>query len=295
MKCTKPVTLEKGIDRREYPDGLRVPCGKCTQCRKQKSGEWALRLTHELDSWDYAIFVTLTYPGDFHYPQAYSLEKNHLQLFFKRLRKLIEPKKIKYYACGEYGSRTKRPHYHAIIFGLGFKDKQDIMDAWNINDWKSKIVKRKSFGIAERKSIRYVTNYINKKWSGPLADQEYKKKGREPVFKIQSNGLGLKFAEKFSEQIKYYGEVRLDGKSYSLPRYYVQKLGIDLTELKNKAYALETDQIYKRTGLNYSRDEVYKLLKPSDVIKLEQGIKQSKQQHDENLKAREKLYDRDIN
>lgn len=46
--------------------------------------------------------------------------KRHLQNFFKRLRKLLSyalpSLSFKYLACGEYGSRSFRPHYHAVIY-----------------------------------------------------------------------------------------------------------------------------------------------------------------------------------
>lgn len=71
-------------------------------------------------------FITLTY-NDLNLPlvdnydeKLGSLEKHsnlvvrHLQLFFKRLRK--RGFKIKYLAAGEYGSKTKRAHYHLILF-----------------------------------------------------------------------------------------------------------------------------------------------------------------------------------
>jgi hypothetical protein len=40
------------------------------------------------------------------------------------LRKKISPLKIRFFHCGEYGDKTRRPHYHALIFGYGFPDKK---------------------------------------------------------------------------------------------------------------------------------------------------------------------------
>jgi hypothetical protein len=38
--------------------------------------------------------------------------------------KKISPLKIRFFHCGEYGDKTRRPHYHALIFGYGFPDKK---------------------------------------------------------------------------------------------------------------------------------------------------------------------------
>jgi len=56
---------------------------------------------------------------------ADSLIKRDVQLFVKRLRKDQDARglaKIRYYLVGEYGDQTKRPHYHAAIFGEDFTD-----------------------------------------------------------------------------------------------------------------------------------------------------------------------------
>lgn len=47
--------------------------------------------------------------------------KRHVQNFLKRIRKTIsyyisENETIRYYACGEYGTKHFRPHYHLLLF-----------------------------------------------------------------------------------------------------------------------------------------------------------------------------------
>ena len=106
MRCTSPVRL-RHLSPSLYPDGLLVPCGKCLACRIAKRTEWAMRMLHELSDYDDAVFVTLTYDED-HIPSNQSLKKSDLQKWFKRVRKEIEPKKIRYFACGEYGEKRCR-------------------------------------------------------------------------------------------------------------------------------------------------------------------------------------------
>jgi hypothetical protein len=50
-------------------------------------------------------------------PEDGSLNVAHFQKFMKRLRDRIKPLKIRFFHCGEYGDKTRRPHYHALIFG----------------------------------------------------------------------------------------------------------------------------------------------------------------------------------
>lgn len=59
-----------------------------------------------------------------------TLDKTHVQLFMKRLRKAQcgnGKSPIKYYCCGEYGGKTNRPHYHAILFNAKI---ELLQDAW---------------------------------------------------------------------------------------------------------------------------------------------------------------------
>ena len=123
LVCSHPITLE-------YARGdFQVPCGKCLCCRASKSKEWALRLKHEQAFWDREGFITLTY-ADEYLPTGGVLVKRDLVNFFKRLRKAISPRKIRYFACGEYGTRTCRPHYHAIVFGIDSRDSDIVAKAW---------------------------------------------------------------------------------------------------------------------------------------------------------------------
>ncbi len=96
-----------------------VPCGTCSECRSLKSNNWVIRNTYESKSYDNIAFITLTYKDNPHF-----LIKKDLQDFFKRLRSYLSYNKlnsdIRYFACGEYGEKRGRPHYHIILYG--FKD-----------------------------------------------------------------------------------------------------------------------------------------------------------------------------
>lgn len=113
---------------------LQLPCGQCIGCRLEYSRQWANRCMLELQYHKESWFVTLTYDDD-HVPQtAYAMNDDgeaapaltlcprDLELFWKRLRKAHPDDHIRYFAAGEYGTTTYRPHYHAIIFGLSLDD-----------------------------------------------------------------------------------------------------------------------------------------------------------------------------
>lgn len=119
MECQSPKTIwpHRSIEwcdkNEEFP--VTVPCGKCVACLVNKRGDWIFRLQMEMKfSKRKALFVTLTYDQK-HCPEK--LDKRHLQLFLKRLRKHYPAGQIRYYAVGEYGSKMGRPHYHLILFG----------------------------------------------------------------------------------------------------------------------------------------------------------------------------------
>lgn len=98
-----------------------------------------------------AVFTTLTYADDSLPP---TLEKRHLQLFFKRLRK-AKRGGVRFFASGEYGERTHRPHYHALVYGAAPADAQLIEDTWGKGHARTEPV--------TPARIAYVAGYCQKK------------------------------------------------------------------------------------------------------------------------------------
>lgn len=290
MQCTKPIRIKHGKHHSaiKHTDGLLVPCGRCIACRIQKRKEWSLRMLHEKESWNDTIFVTLTY-SDKHLPANNSLVKKHLQDFFKRLRRDLNGRSIKYFACGEYGDNTHRPHYHAIIFGLSLKreDKQLIIDNWPWCDWSQPSIRRKSFGRAEADSIRYVAQYIDKKFTGEKAQEEYVRKNRDPVFRILSLGIGARYADSNSHQLKTDLCCMFRGKKHALPRYYVKRLALSGSEdLKAKALERDCEIVEHRTGVYINSDTLYVHGSLEDNLKYDDKRTKARKQHELNLTAK---------
>ena len=255
MQCTSPIKI---YVNEEYGK-LNIGCGKCLACRIQKRKEWSMRLWHELSYYDRHVFLTLTY-DDFHLPDNESLRKRDLQLFIKRLRKNLskDGRQIKYFACGEYGGTTHRPHYHAIVYGLGLdkSDKQLVMDNWLMCDWSVNKIRRESFGVVTAKSINYVAGYIHSKLSGREAREVYDDTGREPVFRILSQGLGKQYALDNCEQLQEQGCVTMNGIKHAIPRYYINILGLNIENIQEQAKYKECELVEHYCGLNMTMDDL---------------------------------------
>lgn len=267
MKCSSPFLLKL-----ENGDICEMPCGRCLHCKIQKSREWSMRLIHELKYYDSSSFITLTYNEE-HLPDDLSLNKRDLQLFWKSLRKEIQPRKIKYFACGEYGEKYKRPHYHAILFGLSPKDKKIIDDCW-----------KKGFtyvGTVTYDSCRYVCDYVLKKYNGEKEVEEYGDK--QSPYKTCSQGLGLRFALDNRLSWREDPVTTVRGVPCGLPRYYRKKLEIE--GLYDKSHSIET----KLECIKYHTEHGAENL--TDVYK---KIHQSRVQADKELKAKMALKKRDL-
>lgn len=137
MPCYHPLRASRTrsgqvLLGKEQPDSepLSLPCGNCIGCKTANARAWALRCHLELHRHKHAAFTTLTYNERTLPP---TLQKRDLQLFFKRLRKSVgATRSIRFFGCGEYGEQNKRPHYHAIIFGLSKESRDVIEKAWGL-------------------------------------------------------------------------------------------------------------------------------------------------------------------
>lgn len=233
MQCVSPILLKPSY---RFPFGLLVPCGHCVACRICRAREWAMRITHESAYWQQAVFLTLTYDNQY-LPDNYTLKKEHLQLFWKRVRKELKNDKIKYHACGEYGEKKGRPHYHAIVFSNYQYLGQVLAETWHYG--------YTHIDAVTYNSARYVAQYIDKKLSGKMAIDAYEKQNREAPFQVSSNGFGLRYAIDYESDIKASLSTRCKGKDVGLPRYYKKKLQIKPDDLMIKARELEVKKIKK--------------------------------------------------
>lgn len=257
-----------------YTDRVWLPCGRCAGCRLEKSRIWAMRCAHEASLYTDNMFVTLTYDDD-HMPSYGSLRKRHLQLFWKRLRKAFPDRKIRYYACGEYGDESERPHYHAIVFNLWMDDAQFWKctprgDNLYISDKLSRIWGNGFvvIGGVTFDSAGYVARYVMKKCSRPNARDDEVRKTQEIVynnkylradpetgelvwleeeFAVMSRrpGIGADWYEKFRDDTYASDSVVFNGKEMKPPRFYDEKIRVEDADLYLKLKEDRMKQIWK--------------------------------------------------
>jgi len=186
-----------------YPDlAVTLPCGQCIGCRLERSRQWAIRCMHEAQLHEANCFLTLTF-DDENLDPKYSLRKSDFQLFMKRFRKLVDPVKLRYFHCGEYGENFGRPHHHAIIFGYDFPDK--VIHSENL--YTSPTLSGlwpygySTIGDCTFDSCAYVARYIMKKQTGDKAADHYG--DRVPEYNTMSRrpGIGTEWYNQFKTDV----------------------------------------------------------------------------------------------
>ncbi len=295
MSCYKPLTAwyAKEINptgkrslvfNQKYAlqadDPLEVGCGQCAGCRLDRSRQWAIRCLHESQMFEDNSFITLTFSD----PELNkrevpdSLDLTEFQRFMKRLREDTVPKNpncrktnkeafdqwqydngIRFFHCGEYGEKYGRPHYHAILFNIEFKDKYLWQTRNGMRYYRSPTLEKHwphgmaIIGDVTFESAAYVARYIMKKVNGDNADEHYKKliideqTGElkdsyqiKPEYTTMSRrpGIGSKWFEKYKTDVYPSDFITVNGKKINPPKYYDKLLQQEdpylLQDLKNE-------------------------------------------------------------
>lgn len=219
---------------------LELPCGVCVGCRLQRSRETAIRCMHEASLHEENVFATLTYAPQ-NLPADLGLNYRHIQLFLKRLRKAILPELIRFYVCGEYGDRTSRPHYHALLFGLSLPDRRFYKVAKSGDHlFTSKFLDEQwklggcIVGDVSFESAAYCARYIMKKQLGSQTTDsreifnpetgEVFKRSHEFCRQSLKPGLGSGFFLKYPREMLVRNSVVHDAQEIPIPKYYLKLL-----------------------------------------------------------------------
>lgn len=233
MQCTSPRPVGFQTDgktiawspkkrSKEYAS-FQLPCGKCLACRLEYARSWAVRCVHESKMHEENSFITLTYSDD--HVGNNKLDYQDFQKFMKRLRRAYPNKTIGFNAVGEYGEKTKRQHWHAILFGYYPPDatfsrsnergdklftSQSLDKIWGKGNTET--------GSVTFHSAGYVSRYNAKKLVHGL-DQNH---DLHPIAKKSNkHAIGKAWLEQFYESVFLRGSIVLDdGTETTIPRYY---------------------------------------------------------------------------
>lgn len=271
---SKPIQRHKEI---------QFPCRQCLGCRIDKQTQWCIRLLHENQLHQNAQFITLTYDED-HIPIDFGLHHEHFQAFMKKLRKLNPEKRLRFFMCGEYGSRGSRPHYHAIIFGLKLDDlkvyKTDYSKGDEYKIYTSETLEKiwargmVTIGYVNKATMNYVSGYMLKEQvltskgdysiTDPETGEIYDRKA--PYIRMSNRpGIGGDWIEKFTSDVYPHDHVIIEGKKKSVPDYYLKKLEQLSPELAAEIKAKRQEVIDSQEFKEQNTPE--KLAKKKEVTK----------------------------
>lgn len=219
---------------------ITLPCGRCMGCKLERSRQWAVRCKHEAQLHPENCFLTLTFDRA-NLPIDYSVHPRHMQLFFKKLRKSIFPKKVRFFLGAEYGELNFRPHYHIILFNHDFSDKT-LYEKTERGDYlytSKSLAKLWPYGLATLgavtfESAAYTARYATKKITGPKASDFYLREHPDhhficrvrPEFALMSRrpGIGADWIEKYKSDVYPSDEVIINEAKARPPRFYDQQL-----------------------------------------------------------------------
>lgn len=218
---------------------------------------------HEAACHDVSSFVTLTIDGRLYPEFARSLDgpvpdrpgrpgkPGLFALFMKRLRERRERESVRSFHAGEYGEKNARPHYHALLFGVGFADRVESGRRHGVPVFRSAELEelwpygRSEIGSVTFESAQYLAKYCVKKASrggrysfGDDREAEYITMSRRP-------GIGARWVERFRAELVKFGTVMLRGVEVDAPRFYLDQLTEAQREVcaarRARKYGVEVD------------------------------------------------------
>lgn len=233
-----PIRFDPPNNGRAYTP-IDIPCGYCLLCREEQARQQAVRITHEAMMHEENAFITLTYDNQ-HLPPYGALRYEDLVKFWKRVRKYLwkkYKKKLRYYAVGEYGDKTLRPHYHACIFGHAFTENRIILrETPSLLWWSPELSlawgqgNNVSVGALNFETARYTASYVTKKLRQKQQYVRIEEETGELVKLEQPRAfMSRNLAKTWWEQNRHYvaatDTVVINGRPQKPPKAYDKWLG----------------------------------------------------------------------
>lgn len=247
-----------------------------------------MRCVHENQLHADSAFITLTYAPE-KIPHGGTLIKKDWQDFAKRLRKKAV-RRISYFHCGEYGEQSRRPHYHALLFGFDFADKKPFKKSKDGSDiYTSELLLElwgKGFcttGAVTFESAAYVARYVMKKITGEAAEKHYQSIDPEtgevhrllPEYTTMSlkPAIAKGWYSDFRSDVYPSDFMVLRGQKMKPPKYYDRLLEIEDPEAHAAIKARRTEEALLRQGdSTSSRLRVREQVKLAQISHLKRGL-----------------------
>lgn len=285
MNCGFPIWVNERLR----------PCGKCQGCARKRRNSWVGRMVMEQTQHKECAFVTLTY-DEANLPLVHqeendvwipTLVKSHVQRWIRSVRKKATryDRELRYFAAGEYGDKSGRPHYHLIVFGTGPFWNQIYAESWNkgfVSSYE-----------ATPASMAYVAKYCLKGGKDPELDLPVHGEWNAetprittPPFRLTSRrpAIGTTYAPIIAMQLARdtghglsydpahngpVNQIRFQGKKYPLDRLMKDHLGEQLSLRGVNHFML--DAMLNRDYPEPTNEEVFK----------------ARQRHNKALRSRE--------
>lgn len=228
---------------------LLLPCGHCAECLLHRRQEWAVRCACESLDHKVSSFITLTYDNEHLKP----LNREDPLRFIKSLRN--SGYKIRYFGCGERGTKNLRPHYHIVIFGYL---PQDLQFAGESESGQALYESREVDSLW--KKGRAIVQIFSPEVAGYVAGYTSKKLGQDDSFQFQSTkpGIGYNYIKSHKDIMIKYGAIFGDfgiSKKSSIPRYFkkiLEKHGYSLILdiMKEENQEIQDIKLYHKARLH---------------------------------------------
>lgn len=269
--CTNPLKIKVNNEV------IKVKCGKCPTCQRQKAQEWAIKLINESKYHNESCFITLTFDNKIlldknskanKYGALPSFNKKietsmeYFKKFIKRLRRKFPEKKISYFHVAEYGEKTHRPHHHAILFGVNFNEDRkecQISKSGHPQMYSETLQQLWACGNTtlqdcNSNNIIYIAQYSLKKFKNNIANKKYNTK---MTFSNRCK-MNIKFARRNPELIRKGYLQDTDGKKYKIPKSYLNNFKKDEGTIYEEIYREYEDNIMEHISNNNPNELIKK-------------------------------------
>ena len=233
---------------------------------------------------EHNCFITLTFsPEELakrNNPQ--SLDVSEFQRFMKRLRKKYG--KVRFFHCGEYGEQNKRPHYHALLFGVDFSDRQLFSQRNGVRLYVSDNLSKlwpygfSTIGDVTFESAAYCARYVMKKVRGEGSQDHYMWTDMEtgevnpvkPEYATMSRkpGIGKTWFDKYKSDVFPNDYCVIRGHEVRPPRYYETLLSEEELKAVKEKRKKDAPEVYEHYDERMDRLWVSQLVKEEALKRL---------------------------